>query len=92
MGEHAKSEWNLLLPVLAMVAFPFIRYGIGYDAIESAFLIAAVPLLVFPAILILGQIYKGTEMWKSQLKEGGIVALAAPVSYTHLTLPTSDLV
>lgn len=86
MGEHAKSEWNLLLPVLAMVAFPFIRYGIGYDAIESAFLIAAVPLLVFPAILILGQIYKGTEMWKSQLKEGGIVALAALAITLSLTV------
>ncbi|MDP6906426.1 MAG: NADH-quinone oxidoreductase subunit L [Candidatus Thalassarchaeaceae archaeon] len=86
MGQHAKSEWNLLLPVLAMVTFPFIRYGIGYDATESAFLIAAVPLIVFPAILILGQIYKGTDMWKNQLKEGGIIALATLAITLSLTI------
>ena len=56
MSEHSKPEWNLLLPVLAMVSFPGIRMAMGFDAINSAFLIAAVPLLVFPAILILGQV------------------------------------
>jgi NADH-quinone oxidoreductase subunit L len=86
MGQHNKSEWNLLLPVLAMVAFPFIRYSIGYGPIESAFLIAAVPLLVFPAILILGQMYKGTDMWKNQLKEGGIIALATLAISLSLTV------
>jgi NADH-quinone oxidoreductase subunit L len=86
MGSHEKSEWNLLFPVLAMVLFPFIRSAIGYNAIDSAFLIAAIPLIVFPAILIVGQIYKGTEMWKDQLKEGGIVALATLAITLSLTV------
>ena len=38
MGEHSKAEWNLLLPVLAMVSFPGIRMAMGFEAIESAFL------------------------------------------------------
>ena len=37
MGEHSKAEWNLLLPVLAMVSFPGIRMAMGFEAIESAF-------------------------------------------------------
>ncbi|HJM40708.1 MAG TPA: NADH-quinone oxidoreductase subunit L [Candidatus Thalassarchaeaceae archaeon] len=86
MGEHSKPEWNLLLPVGLMVLFPFIRSQLGFDAINSAFLIAAVPLVVFPAILILGQIYKGEEWWKHQLKEGGIIALAALAITLSLTV------
>ena len=86
MGEKSEPEWKLLWPVLAMVAFPFIRHQMGFDAINSAFLIAAVPLVVFPTILILGQIYKGEEWWKHQLKEGGIVALAALAITLSLTV------
>ena len=65
MGEKSEPEWKLLWPVLAMVTFPFIRHQMGFDAINSAFLIAAVPLVVFPTILILGQIYKGEELNKA---------------------------
>jgi NADH-quinone oxidoreductase subunit L len=86
MGEHSESEWKLLLPVGLMVLFPFIRSQLGFDAVDSAFLIAAVPLVVFPAILILGQIYKGEEWWKHQLKEGGIIALAALAITLSLTV------
>ena len=86
MGEHSKAEWNLLLPVLAMVSFPIIRMSMGFGAIESAFLIAVVPLAIFPAILILGQLYKGEDWWKNQLKEGGIVALAGLMITLSLTV------
>jgi len=86
MGEHSKAEWNLLLPVLAMVSFPVIRMSMGFGAIESAFLIAVVPLAIFPAILILGQLYKGEDWWKHQLKEGGIVALAGLMITLSLTV------
>ena len=86
MGEHSKAEWNLLLPVLAMVSFPVIRMSMGFGAIESAFLIAVVPLAIFPAILILGQLYKGEDWWKHQLKEGGIVALSGLMITLSLTV------
>ena len=86
MGEHSKAEWNLLLPVLAMVSFPGIRMAMGFEAIESAFLIVAVPLFIFPAILIIGQINKGEDWWKNQLKEGGIVALAGLMITLSLTV------
>ena len=86
MGEHSKSEWKLLFPVVAMVLFPVIRHQMGFDPINSAFLIVAVPLVIFPAILILGQLYKGEEWWKHQLKEGGIVALAGLAITLSLTV------
>ena len=86
MGEHSKAEWNLLLPVLAMVSFPGIRMAMGFEAIESAFLIVAVPLFIFPAILIIGQMNKGEDWWKNQLKEGGIVALAGLMITLSLTV------
>ncbi len=88
MGEHeySKPEWNLLLPVLAMVSFPGIRMAMGFDAIDSAFLIAAVPFAIFPTILILGQLYKGEDWWKNQLKEGGIIALAGLMITLSLTV------
>ncbi|MBN17042.1 MAG: NADH-quinone oxidoreductase subunit L [Candidatus Thermoplasmatota archaeon] len=86
MGEHSKPEWNLLVPVLAMVSFPFIRHLLGYNPIDSAFLIVAVPLAIFPVILIIGQQYKGEDWWKHQLKEGGIVALAGLAITLSLTI------
>ena len=86
MGEHSKSEWKLLFPVVAMVLFPVIRHQMGFDPINSAFLIVAVPLVIFPAILILGQLYKGEDWWKHQLKEGGIVALAGLAITLSLTV------
>ncbi len=86
MSEHSKSEWKLLFPVAAMILFPVIRHFMGFGPIDSAFLIVAVPLLVFPAILILGQMYKGEDWWKNQLKEGGIVALAGLAITLSLTV------
>ena len=91
MEEQNKSEWNLILPILALVTFLFavLRMNpdsIGFDIRFSSFLIVAVPLVVFPAILIIGQIWKGKDLWKHQLKEGGIVALAALAVTLALTI------
>ena len=91
MEEQSKPEWNLLLPILALVSFLFVVLRInpeliGFDASVSSFLIVAVPLVVFPAILIIGQVFKGKDWWKYQLKEGGIVALAALAITLALTI------
>ena len=40
-------------------------------------LIAFIPLLTFPIILFLGQMYNGERWWKDALKEGGIISLFA---------------
>ena len=91
MEEQNKSEWNLILPILILVSFLFVVLrmnpeSIGFDIRFSSFLIVAVPLVVFPAILIIGQVYKGKDLWKHQLKEGGIVALAALAVTLALTI------
>ena len=75
MEEQNKSEWNLILPILILVSFLFVVLrmnpdSIGFDIRFSSFLIVAVPLAVFPAILIIGQVCKGKDLWKHQLKEG----------------------
>ena len=91
MEEQNKSDWNLILPILILVSFLFVILrmnpdSIGFDIRFSSFLIVAVPLAVFPAILIIGQICKGKDLWKHQLKEGGIVALTALAITLALTI------
>ncbi len=86
MADHSKPEWHLMMPVAAMLLFPVICYKIGWDAIDSSMFIIAIPLVVWPAIAIIGQVWKKTDWWKNHLKEGGIIALAALAVSLCLTI------
>ena len=43
-------------------------------AADYALLIPLLPILFFPIILFLGQLFNGNETWKNQWKEGGTIA------------------
>tara|TARA_B110000014_G_scaffold250579_1_gene227008 strand:+ start:757 stop:3051 length:2295 start_codon:yes stop_codon:yes gene_type:complete len=76
MGEN-KSEMGLLAYIIPFLAVVPALYVMGWESYEASILIVAVPFMTFPVILIVGQIYNGTEYWKDRLKEGGILALGA---------------
>jgi NADH-quinone oxidoreductase subunit L len=76
MGE-SKQEWDRLLyliPFLAVVPYLIIQ---GESSTDWAWLIVAVPFIIFPIIAIAGQIWNGHDTWVNRLKEGGIIALGA---------------
>jgi len=75
--SESNNEWHLLLPILPFLAVAPYLYSTGWESVEAAYLIVVVPLLTFPLILILGQIYNGNETWKQRYKEGGVFALGA---------------
>jgi len=75
--SESNNEWHLLLPVLPFLAVAPYLYSTGWESVEAAYLIVVVPLLTFPLILILGQMYNGNEIWKQRYKEGGVFALGA---------------
>jgi NADH-quinone oxidoreductase subunit L len=75
--SESKNEWHLLLPILPFLAVaPYLR-SIGWESVDAAYLIVVIPLLTFPLILILGQMFNGNVTWKHRYKEGGIFALGA---------------
>ena len=77
MGD-SKNEWELLVPIVPfLLVAPSLKFLAGWESVEAAFLIVVVPLLTFPAILVVGQIYNGNETWKQRYKEGGIFGLGA---------------
>ena len=77
MGD-SKNEWELLVPLVPfLLVAPSLKFLAGWESVEAAFLIVVVPLLTFPAILVVGQIYNGNETWKQRYKEGGIFGLGA---------------
>ena len=49
----------------------------GESSTDWAWLIVAVPFIIFPIIAIAGQIWNGHDTWVNRLKEGGIIALGA---------------
>ena len=76
--SDAKNEWGLLVPVIPfLLVAPYLKFVEEWESVEAAFLIVVVPLLIFPAILVLGQMYNGNETWKQRYKEGGILGLGA---------------
>ena len=76
MGQ-VKHEYPLLYPLIPILLLaPFLKI-IGWDSVDAAFLIVTVPLLIFPTILIIGQIFNKNKVWKNKWKEGGILALGA---------------
>ena len=73
----SNNEWNLLAPIIPFVLVAPILYMQGWESVEAAFLIVVVPLLTFPIILVVGQVYNGNETWKNRYKEGGIFGLGS---------------
>ena len=76
MGEM-KHEYPLLYPLLPILLLVPILKLAGWESIDAAFLVVTIPLLIFPTILIIGQIYNKNQVWKNKWKEGGILALGA---------------
>ena len=76
MGE-LKHEYHLLYPLIPIILLAPILKLVGWESTDAAFLIVTIPLLIFPTILIIGQIYNKTPIWKNKWKEGGILALGA---------------
>ena len=76
MGQ-IKHEYPLLYPLIPILLLaPFLKL-MGWNSVDAAFLIITVPLLIFPTILIIGQIFNKNKVWKNKWKEGGILALGA---------------
>ena len=76
--SDTKNEWELLVPIIPfLLVVPYLKFLAGWESVEAAFLIVVVPLLTFPVILVLGQVYNGNETWKNRYKEGGIFGLGA---------------
>ena len=75
MGE-TQNESRLLVFLLPALLIPLgLAFGSGDGSAEWSFLIIAAPMVAFPIILIVGQVWNGHTFWKNTLKEGGIPAL-----------------
>ncbi|MEC8978944.1 MAG: proton-conducting transporter membrane subunit [Candidatus Thermoplasmatota archaeon] len=75
MGE-TQNESRLLVFLLPALLIPLgLAFGSGDGSAEWSFLIIAAPMVAFPIILIVGQVWNGHAFWKNTLKEGGIPAL-----------------
>ncbi len=60
--------------------------GAPFTALESAFLIPLIPIVIFPVIAILGQVNHGDEAWRERFKEGGMIALCSLAITLSLTI------
>ena len=77
MGE-TKNEYRLLLPLLPfLVIVPYLALQTDSHSTDFAWLIVVAPFIMFPIILIIGQVFNKNETWKNTWKEGGILGLAA---------------
>ena len=77
MGE-TKNEYRLLLPLLPfLVIVPYLAIQTDSHSTDFAWLIVVAPFIMFPIILITGQVFNKNETWKNTWKEGGILGLAA---------------
>ena len=77
MGEQQNYEWGLLKPLIpAVLVVPILSFA-GVHPLNLGFVAILAPLMMFPVVLLVGQVWNGNEIWVHRLKEGGILALAA---------------
>ena len=70
MGE-TKNEYRLLLPLLPfLVIVPYLAIQTDSPSTDFAWLIVVAPFIMFPIILIVGQVFNKNETWKNTWKEG----------------------
>lgn len=93
MSENKTSEMRFLPFIGLFMLYPFLRMLIGefrfgepFTALDSSYLIALVPIGMFPIIAIFGQVYNGEEWWRDNFKEGGILALCTMSASLSLTI------
>ena len=61
MGDNQQQEWNLLLPLLpALVIVPILAL-LGVDPLDLGFAVILAPFLMFPIVLLVGQVFNGNE-------------------------------
>ena len=77
MGDNHQQEWNLLLPLLPALLIVPILSVLGVEPLDLGFAAILAPFLMFPIVLLVGQIWNGNDIWVGKLKEGGILALAS---------------
>jgi len=81
------NESSRLLYLLPALLIPLgLAFGSTEPSVEWSWLIFVVPFLAFPTIAILGQVWNGRRFWQSELKEGGIIALAALLVSVSLSI------
>jgi len=93
MSDNKTSEMRFLPIIGLCMLFPFLRMfggemanGAPFTALESAFLIPLIPIVIFPVIAILGQVNHGDEAWRERFKEGGMIALCSLAITLSLTI------
>ena len=94
---ETSPEYFWVIAVLAVLAFSISKAGFG-GAMGSL----SVPVLIFvlppkQAIGVLLPLFLVTDVWvvyiwRNMLEKRILLVMCTSVSYTHLTLPTSDLV
>jgi len=77
MSDNHQQEWNLLLPLLPALLIVPILVVLGLEPLDLGFAVILAAFLMFPIVLLVGQIWNGNEVWVGKLKEGGILALAS---------------
>ena len=99
--DNGPAAYNIGVVVLALIMVVYgtlggMRAVVWTDALQGAILIVGFALLVVSLLELFGPIGKATQILIERDKVSGTrfasVPNAAPVSYTHLTLPTKRIV
>ena len=68
--SEVKNEYRLLLPLLPFLAIiPYLAMTTDDSPTDFAWLIVVAPFVMFPVILITGQVYNKNETWKEKYLE-----------------------
>ena len=55
--SDAKNEWGLLVPVIPfLLVAPYLKFVEEWESVDAAFHKLLVPLMLIPAILVLGEL------------------------------------